>query len=92
MKIPKIQNATDLRSNLYDTLKEVASGNDPHVITHKGGDEVILLSKRRYNNMAQAEQDNHILRAIAEGKEAVEKGDYLNHEDAKEFLRGLKTK
>ncbi len=51
-----------------------------------------MLSKKRYNKMAEAEDENRVLRAIAEGIEALDRGEYISHEDAKAFLRGLKNR
>lgn len=45
MGIPKIKTATNLRSELYDTLKEVSKGKS-HIITHKQGDPVLPLSQK----------------------------------------------
>jgi len=48
MGIPKIIKQTDLRDNLYNTLDEIATGGEPHLIPTKNG-EVIILSRQDYD-------------------------------------------
>jgi prevent-host-death family protein len=52
MKMPKVITATEVRKNWFQTLKEVAQG-DPILITHKGGEPVVMISLKRYNELQE---------------------------------------
>jgi prevent-host-death family protein len=56
MKMPKVITATEVRKNWFQTLKEVASG-DPILITHKGGEPVVMISLKRYNELTSQLDD-----------------------------------
>jgi prevent-host-death family protein len=71
MKIPKVQSATELRSNLFETLREVQEG-EPQLITHtKGSDGVIMISQARLNAILE---ENDVLKSIAKGRADVAAG------------------
>jgi prevent-host-death family protein len=88
MKMPVIKKATEARNQFYETLKEVASG-DPQVIIHKGGDDVIMISKSRYNKIAE---ENEILRAIAQGRADLEAGRVHSHDHVRSELSKMRAK
>jgi len=71
MKIPKIQTASDLRANLFETLREVQEG-DPQLVTHtKGSDGVVLISQARLNSILE---ENDVLKAVAQGRAEIKAG------------------
>lgn len=74
--------ATNLREELYDTLKKV-SGGDSLVITHKQGAPVVLLSQDELNKI---QEENEVLRQIAVGATSSEK---ISHTDAIKRLRKI---
>lgn len=82
MKVKKTMPATNLREELYDTLKKV-SGGDSLVITHKQGAPVVLLSQDELNKI---EEENEVLRQIAIGATSSEK---ISHADAIKRLRKI---
>lgn len=89
MKIPKIRSATELRSNLFETLKEVQEG-DPQLITHtKGSDGVILISQSRLNAILE---ENEVLKAISRGVADVEAGRVVTHSEAKRRITAMQAK
>jgi PHD/YefM family antitoxin component YafN of YafNO toxin-antitoxin module len=55
MGIPKITKQTDLRDNLYNTLDEIATGGEPHLVPTKNG-EVIILSRQDYDAIVQEKE------------------------------------
>jgi PHD/YefM family antitoxin component YafN of YafNO toxin-antitoxin module len=83
---PKIKSATKLREDIYETLKEVSEGIT-HVITHKKGEPVYLLSKENYEDLAY---ERHTLRKIHHGLVSHMEGRTLSHKDAKSKLKELK--
>ncbi len=87
MGIPKIKNATQFRETLYDTLKKVAEG-EPHVITQKENDSVVLISQKEFNQLTE---ERETLRAIAIGTSEIEAGHVLSHKDALKRLKSLKA-
>src|SRR5260221_9665999 len=53
MKVPKVKSATELRANLFETLREVQEG-EPQLVTHtKGSDGVILISQAKLNALLE---------------------------------------
>lgn len=89
MKIPKTQSASDLRANLFETLREVQEG-DPQLITHtKGSDGVILISQARLNAILE---ENDVLKSINKGRTDVAAGQVLSMTEMKESLREMQTK
>jgi PHD/YefM family antitoxin component YafN of YafNO toxin-antitoxin module len=88
MGTPKVKSATSLRSDLYETLKEV-SGGEPHIITHKQGDPVLLVSKEQYDELVD---QSNALRKMAIGLSQIESGEGISHKKAIQKLRALKSK
>jgi len=82
MKAKKTMAATNLREELYDTLKKVSSG-DSLVVTHKQGNPVVLLSQDELNKI---EEENEVLRQIAIGATSSEK---ISHAEAVKRLRKI---
>jgi len=88
MGSPKIKTATTLRSDLYETLKDVSEG-DTHIITHKQGDPVLLLSKENYDRLLD---EKEALRKMAVGLSEIESGKGISHKEALKKLKGIKQK
>ena len=88
MVIPKIKTATNLRTNLYETLKEVSEGDD-QVVTHKQGEPVLLTSKLKYDQLLD---EIEALKKMAIGLSQVHEGKGLSHKDAVKKLEKLKNK
>lgn len=84
----KIKSATALRSDLYDTLKEVSDGA-PQIITHKQGNPVVLVSKEDFDKMID---DKEALKKMAIGLSQIEEGQGIKHKSALKKLRSLKNK
>ena len=89
MGSPKIKSATALRSDLYETLKEVSEGGMPQIITHKHGEPVLLVSKEEYDKIL-AESEN--LRKMAIGLTEIESSKGISHASAVKKLKALKSK
>ena len=88
MKIPKTQSASDLRANLFETLREVQEG-DPQLVTHtKGSDGVVLISQARLNALLE---ENDVLKAIAKGRADVANGRVHSMPEMKEHLREMQA-
>jgi len=84
MGTPKVKSATALRSDLYDTLKEVSEGKK-QMITHKQGEPVVLLSVTDYDKLLEEQE---FLRQTAIGLAQLESGDGVSHQDAlKKFTK-----
>ena len=78
MKIPKVQSATELRTHLFETLREVQEG-DPQLITHtKGSDGVVLISQARLNAILE---ENDVLKAIAKGRADIKAGKFVSQKE-----------
>ena len=88
MGIPKIKTATTLRSELYETLKEVSEGK-PQLITHKQGEPVLLVSKNEYDRILD---EKEVLRKMAIGLAQHEAGEGVTHKKAIKKLNDLKKK
>ena len=88
MGIPEIKTATALRSDLYDTLKEVSEGK-AQIITHKQGDPVLLVSKASFDEMSDQIQS---LKKMAIGLSQIDDGKGVTHKDAIKKLKQLKNK
>ena len=89
MKIPKTQSASDLRANLFETLREVQEG-DPQLITHtKGSDGVVLISQTRLNAILE---ENDVLKAINNGRADIVAGRVHTMPEMKEHLREMQAK
>lgn len=88
MGTPKVKSATSLRSDLYETLKEVSDG-EPQIITHKQGDPVLLVSKEKYDELLD---QSDALRKMAVGLSQIESGEGISHKKAIQKLKVLKKK
>jgi PHD/YefM family antitoxin component YafN of YafNO toxin-antitoxin module len=88
MAIPKIKTATALRSDLYDTLKEVSEGRT-QIITHQQGDPVLLVSKASFDEMSDQIQS---LKKMAIGLSQIEEGKGVSNKNAIKKLSQLKRK
>ena len=88
MGSPKIKSATALRSDLYETLKEVSNGA-PQIITHKHGEPVLLVSKEEYDKILS---ESESLRKMAIGLTEIESGKGISHASAVKKLKALKKK
>ena len=89
MKVPKVKSATELRANLFETLREVQEG-EPQLITHtKGSDGVILISQAKLNALLE---ENETLKSIAQGRADVAAGRTLSQVDASKRIKKLQAK
>ena len=88
MGTPKIKTATSLRSELYETLKEVSEG-EAQMITHKQGDPVLLVSKQEYDRLLD---EKETLRKMSLGLLQHESGEGISHKNALKKLKALKNK
>lgn len=88
MGTPKIKSATLLRSDLYDTLKNVAIG-EPQIITHKQGEPVLLISKEAYDIIID---ENMALKKMAIGLSEIESGMGIKHKDILKKFKIFKNK
>lgn len=79
MKILKAQTASNLRETLFDTLHEVSEG-EPRLITHRSGDEVVLISRE---NLNQILEENDVLKAISKGRAEINSGKGIPHAEVK---------
>lgn len=86
MKIPKTQSASDLRANLFETLREVQEG-EPQLITHtKGSDGVVLISQTRLNSILE---ENDVLKAIAQGRAEIKAGKAVPQKDVERNMEKI---
>lgn len=83
MGIPKIKSASDLRKNLYNSLKEASEG-EVQVVTHKQGEPVVMISQSQFNKMFE---DNEILRNLNLGFADIEEGRSYSTEKLKAKLK-----
>lgn len=88
MGTPKVKSATTLRSELYETLKEVSSGKT-QVITHKQGEPVVLVSKEAYDKMLD---EKEALKKMTIGLSQIESGEGFDHKSAIKKLKAMKKK
>jgi prevent-host-death family protein len=89
MKVPKIKSATELRANLFETLREVQEG-EPQLVTHtKGSDGVILISQARLNALIE---ENEVLKSIGKGRNDAASGRTHSHEEASKRIRKMQSK
>ena len=89
MKIPKVKSATELRANLFETLREVQEG-DPQLVTHtKGSDGVILISQTTLNALLK---ENDTLKSIARGRADVASGRTISHAVAAKRIKKMQAK
>jgi prevent-host-death family protein len=89
MKVPKVKSATELRANLFETLREVQEG-EPQLVTHtKGSDGVILISQARLNKLLE---ENDVLKSIAKGRADVASGRTVTHLEAAKRIKKMQAK
>lgn len=70
MGIPKIKSVSELRKDLYSSLKEVSEGTT-QVVTHKQGEPVVLISQSEFNKLSE---ENLILRNLEAGLADIRAG------------------
>lgn len=87
MGIPKIKSASDLRKDLYSSLKEVADG-ETQVVTHKQGEPVVLISQSEYNRLAE---ENELLKNLEIGLSDARAGRFYTTEQVKERLKAWRS-
>ena len=88
MGLPKIKTATDLRNDLYESLKEVSQGQK-QVVTHKQGDPVVLLSQSEYDHLVD---ENERLKKMALGLTQIKEGKGISHKNAVAKLKEMSKK
>jgi prevent-host-death family protein len=89
MKMPKIKSATELRANLFETLREVQEG-EPQLVTHtKGSDGVVLISQSRLNALLE---ENEVLKSIGKGRNDATSGRTYSNEEATKRIRKMQSK
>lgn len=82
MAIPKIKSVSELRKDLYSSLKEASEG-ETQVITHKQGEPVVLISQSEYNKVFE---ENEILRNLSIGLSDVRSNKTHTTSEVKERL------
>ncbi|MGH9897920.1 MAG: type II toxin-antitoxin system prevent-host-death family antitoxin [Pyrinomonadaceae bacterium] len=89
MKVPKVKSATELRANLFETLREVQEG-EPQLVTHtKGSDGVILISQAKLNALLE---ENDVLKSIAHGRADVASRRTVSHGEASKRIKKMQSK
>lgn len=88
MGIPKTKTATTLRSDLYESLKDVSEG-EIEVITHKQGDPVVLISQDKFNKLLD---EKEALKKMAIGLSQIKDGKGVSHKTAVSRLKKLSKK
>lgn len=89
MKVPKVKSATELRANLFETLRDVQEG-ETQLITHtKGSDGVILISQAKLNALLE---ENDTLKSIAQGRADVASGRTVSHAEASSRVKKMQAK
>ncbi len=83
MGIPKIKSVSELRKDLYNSLKEVSEGA-PQVVTHKQGEPVVLISQSEFNRLTE---ENLILRSLEAGLADIRAGRIHSTKDIKNKLK-----
>lgn len=83
MGIPKIKSVSELRKDLYSSLKEVSEGST-QVITHKQGEPVVLISQSKFNKLSE---ENLILRNLETGLADIRAGKIHSTEKVKSRLK-----
>ena len=68
MGTPKVKNASNFRTELFDTLKDVSNG-EAHLITHNAGEPVILIAKSEYDALLD---EREYLKDVAIGAEPTQ--------------------
>lgn len=88
MSSPKIKSATALRSDLYETLKEVSEGKK-QIITHKQGEPVMLISMSDYDELIEK---LNFLRKTSVGLSQIANGEGAPHSEALKKFEAIKKK
>jgi len=88
MGTPKIKNASNFRSELFDTLKDVANG-EAHIITHSAGEPIVLIAKSVYDVMLD---ERELLREVSLGVEELDSGKGISHTDALKRFHKMKAR
>ena len=83
MGIPKIKSVSELRKDLYSSLKEVSEGVT-QIVTHKQGEPVVLISQSEFNKLSE---ENSILRNLEVGLSDVRAGRIHSTKDVKNKLK-----
>lgn len=83
MGIPKIKSVSELRKDLYSSLKEVSEGA-PQVVTHKQGEPVVLISQSEFNRLTE---ENVILRSLEAGLADIRAKRFHSTKDIKNKLK-----
>jgi prevent-host-death family protein len=81
--IPKPISPTELRQNLYNVVREVASGRQQYLITPSDDEAVVMLSREEYNAII-AERD--LLRDLRRAEADVAAGRTHTPVEARRFL------
>ena len=87
MGTPKIKSATKFRTDLFDTLREVAEGKT-HLITHNQGQPVVLISQEQYDAILD---EKEVLREIAIGTAQIDAGKGIPHKKMLQEFRKMKA-
>jgi len=82
MGIPKIKSVSELRKDLYSSLKEVSEGST-QVVTHKQGEPVVLISQSEFNKLSE---ENLILRNLEVGFADIRAGRINSTKEVKNKL------
>lgn len=80
---------SDLQRQAAAILKEVNSSSEPVIVTQRGRASAVIISAKRYAEIEEdlaLLDDLELLQVIEEGKEAMEKGDTIPHEEVKRRL------
>ncbi|EPZ50944.1 prevent-host-death family protein [Bacteriovorax sp. BAL6_X] len=82
MAIPKIKSASELRNDLYNSLKEASDG-DMQVVTHKQGEPVVLISQSELNRVIE---ENETLKKLSIGLSDVRNNRSYSTDQVRETL------
>jgi PHD/YefM family antitoxin component YafN of YafNO toxin-antitoxin module len=83
MGIPKIKSASELRKDLYTSLKEASDG-ETQVVTHKQGEPVVLISQSEYNKVFE---ENELLKNLNLGLSDIRAGKSYTSAEIKERMQ-----
>lgn len=88
MKMPKSKTITELRSTLFETFDEVASGN-PQMITHKNGTVIAMVSLETIEEMAN---EIELHKNLAIGYAQAMRGEGISSPELKKRLKEKEKK
>jgi PHD/YefM family antitoxin component YafN of YafNO toxin-antitoxin module len=88
MGTPKVKNASNFRTELFDTLRDVSNG-EAHVITHNAGEPVVLIAKSEYDALLD---EREFLKDIAIGAEQLNSGQGVSHIEALKRFQKMKAR